>query len=88
MLKTVIKALAYAQAPRTTFTVLHPEKAVQIAKVPFDLRTAYAPRLIALGAALLIAPLAFRLGKRAGDGSFAAARRRARAAALPTDGVW
>ena len=67
MLGKLLKMYAYSQKPKSTFAVLHPIKTAQLAKVPFDLRTAYAPRLTALAAALLIAPLAYRLGKRSAE---------------------
>lgn len=69
MLGTLLKAAAYAMAPKATFTLLHPVQRVQLEKVPFDLRTAYAPRMTALGAALLVGSLAYRLGRRAGEGT-------------------
>lgn len=69
MLGTLLKLFAYSQAPRTTFAVRNPVKAAQWVKTPFDLKTAYAPRLTALAAVLLVAPMAYRLGKRAGQGT-------------------
>lgn len=67
MVRALLKLLAYSQAPKTAFSFLHPVTAVQVAKTPFDLRTAYAPRLTAVATVLLVAPLAYRLGKRAGE---------------------
>jgi hypothetical protein len=67
MIRTLLKLFAYTQAPKTTFSLLHPIKAAQVVKTPFDLRTAYAPRLTAVATALVVAPLAYRLGKRAGE---------------------
>jgi len=67
MIRTALKLLAYAWAPKASFTALHPVAAVQVAKTPFDLRTAYAPRLAAAVTALVVAPLAYRLGRRAGE---------------------
>lgn len=75
MIGTLLKALAYTKAPRTTFAVRHPVRTVQVAKVPFDLKTAYAPRLTALATALLLVPLAYRLGKRAGERTLWTPRR-------------
>ena len=68
MIGTLLKAFAYSQAPKTTFVFRHPVGAAQWTKVPFDLRTAYAPKLVAVATALIVAPLAYRLGKRAGAG--------------------
>jgi hypothetical protein len=76
MIRALFKLLAYTQAPRATFTLLHPVKAAQVVKTPFDLRTAYAPRLTAIATALLVGPLAYRLGKRAGQGTLRTPRRR------------
>ena len=67
MIRTLLKLLAYTQAPLPTFSFLHPVKTAQVAKTPFDFRTAYAPRLAALATALVVGPLAYRLGKRAGE---------------------
>lgn len=69
MLRKLFKWFAYSQSPRATFAVLHPIETAQWIKLPWDLRYAYAPRITALITALLIAPLAFRLGKRAAEGS-------------------
>lgn len=77
MLTTLLKLAAYTRAPRATFAVLHPIRTAQLAKVPFDLKTAYAPRITAVAAAILVAPLAYRLGKRAGEGTLLTPRRSA-----------
>ena len=69
MIGTILKLLAYTQAPKRTFLMLHPVKTAQVAKTPFDFRTAYAPRLAAIATALVVGPLAYRLGKRAGEGT-------------------
>ena len=69
MVRKLLKLFAYTQAPKTTFSLLHPVRAAQVAKTPFDLKTAYAPRLTAIVTALVVAPLAYRLGKRAGEGT-------------------
>lgn len=69
MIRSLLKLFAYSRAPKRTFAFLHPVKAVQVAKTPFDLKTAYAPRLTALATALVVGPLAYRLGKRAGEGT-------------------
>ncbi len=69
MIGKLLKLYAYSQAPKTTFVLRHPVKSAQLVKVPFDLKHAYAPRLTALATALLVGPLAFRLGKRAARGT-------------------
>jgi hypothetical protein len=69
MIGKLLKLFAYTKAPKTTFSFLHPRVAVQVAKTPFDFRTSYAPRIAAVATALLVGPLAYRLGKRAGEGT-------------------
>jgi hypothetical protein len=67
MIGTLLKLFAYYKLPKTTFGVRHPVPAAQLVKTPFDLRTAYAPRLAAGITFLLVAPIAYRLGKRMGE---------------------
>jgi hypothetical protein len=76
MIGKLFKLVAYTQAPKTTFTLRHPVAAAQLVKTPFDLRTAYAPRITAAVTALLVAPLAYRVGKRVGEGALDAHRSR------------
>jgi hypothetical protein len=64
MIGSLFKALAYSKAPRTTFTVLHPAKAVLFRKFTWDMRHAHAPRVSALGAAALALPLGLWLGRK------------------------
>lgn len=75
MIRTLLKLLAYSHAPRTTFAARHPITAAQLVKTPFDLRTAYAPRLTAVATALVVAPIAYRLGRRSGEGTLFTPRR-------------
>ena len=84
MIGAILKLFAYTQAPKTTFSLLHPVKAAQVVKTPFDLRTAYAPRLTALATALLVVPLAYRVGKRMGEREAEASQRRAAGRAFGT----
>ena len=63
MIRALIAGLAYAAAPKATFAVLHPRTAVELKKLPFDLRYAYAPRLTALAAAMVTLPLGVLLGR-------------------------
>ncbi|HET7274811.1 MAG TPA: hypothetical protein VFI91_06500 [Longimicrobiaceae bacterium] len=58
MLGTILKVVAVAAAVR------HPVKAVQVRKVPFDMKHAFAPRLTALGTALVAVPLGIWIGRR------------------------
>lgn len=65
MIRSILKMVAYRKAPRTTFTVLHPGKALKLKKFQWDLGHAYAPRVTALGAAALALPLGLWAGRRA-----------------------
>ncbi|HEX6132902.1 MAG TPA: hypothetical protein VFZ24_02890 [Longimicrobiales bacterium] len=64
MIGTLLKAVAYSKAPRTTFSVLHPAKAVLFRKFQWDMRHAHAPRVTAIGAAALALPLGMWLGRK------------------------
>lgn len=66
MIGTLLRAIAYSKAPRTTFTVMHPGKAVRFRKFQWDMKHAYAPRVTALGAAALALPVGLWLGRRRG----------------------
>ena len=63
LLTTLLKAAAYSRAPRLTFAVLHPRRAARLKKLSFDLRTAYAPRVTAVAAAVLALPLGVAIGR-------------------------
>jgi len=63
MIRTLLKIAAYSKAPRTTFTVLHPKKAVRLKKFTWDMRHAPAPRVSAVGAAALALPLGLAIGR-------------------------
>lgn len=64
MMTSILKTAAYTRAPKTTFTVLHPRKALKIAKLRYDIRHAYAPRIAAIGAFALALPVGYLLGRR------------------------
>ncbi len=68
MIRSIAKTVAYSRAPRTTFSVLHPKRAVRLRKMQYDLRHAYAPRVAALGAVALALPLGYMIG-RIGNGN-------------------
>lgn len=63
MLGSLLKVLAYRQAPKTTFAMLHPDAAFQIAKMRYDFHHAYAPRVAAIAAAAVALPLGIILGR-------------------------
>ena len=63
MIGSILKVLAYRQAPRTTFAMLHPDAAFQLAKMKYDFHHAYAPRVAAIAAAAVVLPLGIILGR-------------------------
>ena len=69
MIGAIIKAAAYSKAPRATFAVLHPRRAVLLKKFGWDMRHAHAPRVTAVGAAVLALPIGLWLGRRGRNGS-------------------
>jgi hypothetical protein len=69
MVGTILKTIAYTKAPKTTFMVLHPAKAVSLRKMKWDLRHAYATRVTAIGVAAMAIPLGMWLGRRGGTKS-------------------
>ena len=68
MIRTIAKTFAYARAPKKTFALLHPKRALKLRRLKHDLRHAYAPRLAAAGAAVLAIPLGFLLGRSRPNG--------------------
>jgi hypothetical protein len=64
MLGTLLRTIAYSKAPGATFQAEHPRTAANLKKVRPDLRNAYAPRLVVVATALVVAPLAYRIGRR------------------------
>lgn len=69
MIGAIAKTYAYRRAPKTTFAVLHPKKAVKLSRVRRDMRHAYAPRVAALGALVVALPLGYAIGRLAGNGA-------------------
>jgi hypothetical protein len=63
MIRSLITGVGYAAAPKATFSVLHPRAALELKKLPFDLRHAYAPRLVAVAVALIAFPLGVLAGR-------------------------
>jgi hypothetical protein len=63
MIRELLKVFAYSRAPRAAFALSHPVKTARLAKMRFDLKHAYAPRVTALGVAALALPLGFLLGR-------------------------
>ena len=69
MIGKIARTYLYAKAPKTTFAVLHPKRAVRLRKMKWDMRHAYAPRIAAIGAAALALPLGFAIGRRTSNGT-------------------
>ena len=94
MIGSILKVLAYRQAPKTTFAMLHPDAAFQMAKMRYDFHHAYAPRVAAIAAAAVALPLGIILGRAIERGARRYAARDARTsvtrsprhAALPDGG--
>ncbi len=63
MVGKLLKAYAYSKAPRATFAAAHPVKRVRLAKMRWDMKHAWAPRVAAVGAAALVLPLGLALGR-------------------------
>ena len=64
MLKTLAKGYAYSHHPRLTFAALHPEEAIHLKHLEYDLRHAYAPRLVGVVAVAVALPLGIWIGRR------------------------
>ena len=63
MLGSILKMLAYREAPRTTFAMLHPEAAFQLAKMRYDFDHAYAPRVAVIVTAAIALPVGIAIGR-------------------------
>lgn len=68
MLKKIAKAVAYTKAPKTTFVLRHPRKALRAKAFQYQLRHSPAPRVTGLAAALVALPVGFLLGKKLANG--------------------
>ena len=63
MVGKLLKVYAYSKAPRATFAAAHPVKRMRLAKMRWDMKHAWAPRVAAIGAAAVILPLGIALGR-------------------------
>jgi hypothetical protein len=64
MIRSIAKMVAYSKAPRTTFAVMHPKKALRLKAMQKEIRYSPVPRIAAIGAAALALPLGIALGRR------------------------
>lgn len=69
MVGSLLRMVAYRKAPKTTFAVMHPGKALRLKKFRWDMKHAYAPRVTALGAAALALPIGLWLGRHRSNGA-------------------
>lgn len=69
MLRTILKAVAYTRMPRTTFMVSHPRAASRMLKARWDMKHALAPRISAVGAAMIALPVGYAIGRALRGGS-------------------
>jgi hypothetical protein len=63
MIGSLAKMVAYNKAPRATFAVMHPRKALRLRKLRKDMLTSPATRVAAIGAAAVALPLGLWLGR-------------------------
>jgi hypothetical protein len=63
MIGKLVKLIAYSQAPKATFAVLHPRAAAQLKFAKWDARHGWAPRAAAVGAILIALPIGYMLAK-------------------------
>lgn len=63
MVGNALKVLGYAKAPRATFAVRHPKQAMRIATTRWAMRNTAAPRIAAVGAAMVALPIGLMLGR-------------------------
>ena len=67
MIGKMAKVVAYRNAPKLAASVLNPRASARIAHTKYDLKHGYAPRITAVGAALLAMPIGFLIGKLMSD---------------------
>ncbi|CAN5629665.1 hypothetical protein BH23GEM9_BH23GEM9_05360 [soil metagenome] len=66
MIGSLLKMVAYSKAPRATFALAHPGKAMKLLRFRRELVNSPVPRAAALGAAVLALPLGMALGRLTG----------------------
>lgn len=69
MVATALEIYSYIKAPKLTFALKHPGKALKVAKTRWDMKHAYAPRIAAAGAAMLALPAGYAAGRVGRGGS-------------------
>lgn len=63
MIGRIIKAIAYMKYPKTMLALNHPKKGAKLGVTKWDMKHGYAPRLSALGVALIALPVGYVLGR-------------------------
>jgi hypothetical protein len=71
MIGSMTQLYAYSRWPKTTFAVTHPKTTLRLAKMRWDLRHAFAPRVAAVTAALVAVPFGYAIGRALRDGDTA-----------------
>lgn len=64
MWSKTLKAVAYAKAPRATFTLSHPRTALRLKALEYQMRHTAAPRIAGIAAAAVALPLGILLGAK------------------------
>ena len=63
MIGKIAKVLAMKHAPRAAASIMHPRATARLAHTKYVLKHGYAPRITAVGAALLAVPVGFLIGQ-------------------------
>ncbi len=73
MIGTLLKLVAYTQAPEITLQLRERfrqrDRLAKSRRIPLDLRQAWAPRLAVVVTAAIVGPVAYRLGRRSAQGT-------------------
>jgi hypothetical protein len=63
MIGKIAKVMAMKHAPKVAASIMHPRASARLAHTKYDLKHGYAPRITAVGAALLAVPVGFLIGQ-------------------------
>ena len=76
MIGKLIKYYAIARAPKLAYTTAHPKNAARIVKTGWDLKHAWAPRVVGAVAVAIALPVGYVLGRMSSQRHRIAARGR------------
>ena len=65
MIGGIIKAIAYAKYPKTMIALNHPKTGAKLLGTKLEFKHGYAPRITAVGVALIALPVGYMLGRLA-----------------------